>query len=121
MIRQVDLVYSDNMRIVGSWRRDWGRKPRTMAMNRYLLFRSAAQRFLPDIQYINTMANGAADALSRGDIERFRQLRREARKRPEALSSAVCQFMQADLVTTADGSALVKARHHGSIGEYVCE
>ena len=67
------LLWSDNMGVVGSWRRGWAREARTMAVIRHLLFRAACGGYHLEIRYVRSADNGPADALSRGDRVTFRK------------------------------------------------
>ena len=67
-------LYSDNMGVVGAWGWGWSREARTMAVIRQLLFRAACGGYTLDIRFVAGVENGPADALSRGDMDRFRRL-----------------------------------------------
>ena len=56
-----------------------------MALVQQLLFWTAHRQLILDITCIATTQNGAADALSRNNLERFRRLRPQAAAQPARL------------------------------------
>lgn len=56
-----------------------------MEVIRQLLFRAAAGGYDVVIRHVPGVENGPADALSRGDVGRFRQLQPSAADRPTPL------------------------------------
>ena len=79
------IIETDNMGVVGVWGRGWAREPRTMAVLRHLLFRAARGGYVIEICHVPGVENGAADALSRGELARFRLLQPGAEARPTPL------------------------------------
>ena len=93
-------IMSDNMGVVGVWGRGWSGSPVIMALLRQLLFLTARLQFVLHIEYVPTRDNGAADALSRNDVGRFRLLRPGAAPAPVAVPSCVYHYL-ADPITNA--------------------
>ena len=89
------LVRSDNMGVVGCVARGWSGDPRIMALVRHLLFAAARQGFTIHVRHVTTQDNGAADALSRGDLQRFRRLRPAARSTPDPLPVGLQRYLAA--------------------------
>ena len=89
------LVRSDNMGVVGCVARGWSGDPRIMALLRHLLFAAARRAFSLEVRHVSTLANGPADALSRGDWPRFRYLRPAARREPDPLPAGVQAYLSA--------------------------
>ena len=89
------LVRSDNMGVVGCVARGWLGDPRIMALLRHLLFAAARRAFSLEVRHVSTLANGPADALSRGDWPRFRYLRPAARREPDPLPAGVQAYLSA--------------------------
>ena len=80
---------------VGSVARGWSGDPRIMALVRHLLFAAARQGFTIRVRHVTTQDNGAADALSRGDLQRFRWLRPAARSTPDPLPDGLHRYLAA--------------------------
>ena len=89
------LVRSDNMGVVGAVARGWSGDPRTMALLRHLLFTAAMTDFTLEVRFVPTKRNGAADALSRGDIDRFHRLCPTARRQPDSLPPGLPAYLAA--------------------------
>ena len=87
------LIRSDNMGVVGVWGRGWSGSPLIMALLRQLLVWTASQGFAVSIEYVATKENGAADALSRLDLARFRRLRPQAVECPVRLPLCVQAYL----------------------------
>ena len=86
-------IYSDNMGVVGVWGRGWSGDERIMALVRQLLFLTARRQFILDVKYVRTKENGAADALSRNDVVRFRGLRPNAALRPTEVPGCLPAYL----------------------------
>ena len=89
------LVRSDNMGVVGSVARGWSGDSRTMSLLRHLLFAAALQNFSLEVRFVPTHQDGPADALSRGDIARFRRLRPLASQHPDPTPSGLSAYLAA--------------------------
>ena len=89
------VVYSDNMGVVGCWSRGWARESRTMAVIRHMLFLAATGNFILDVKFVPTQLNSAADALSRGLIDRFRKQCPQAVQAPTPLPEELGAFLWA--------------------------
>ena len=58
---------------------------RIMELLRHLLYGAARRGFTLEVRYVPTRDNGAADALSRGELARFQALHATARPSPDPL------------------------------------
>ena len=64
-----------------------------MGLLRHLLFTAAQRAFTLEVRYVQTH-NGPADALSRGDVPRFRRLHPEAESEPDLVPLAVNEYLR---------------------------
>ena len=65
-----------------------------MAAVRHLLFVAALRGFTLEVRFVGTADNGPADALSRGDLQRFRRLRPETHEEPDDLPAGATAYMR---------------------------
>ena len=68
------LFHCDNASVVQAWRSGTRRNKKAMALIRSMLFVAAKYNFILLIELIAGIDNGVADALSRLQVSRFREL-----------------------------------------------
>ena len=88
-------VMCDNMGVVGCVSRGWSGDARTMALLRHLLFAAALSDCTLEALFVPTKENGAADALSRGDFNRFRRFCPAAEAAPDELPTGLTSYLAA--------------------------
>lgn len=76
------LFHCDNLAVVDTWKKGSCRNKRVMALIRLILSLAARFNFILYIQHIPGVDNSIADALSRLQMSRFRQLAPNATEKP---------------------------------------
>ena len=76
------LVHCDNHAVVDIWRAGTSRSPALMKLVRSLFFTAAQDNFTLILQHIQGVNNAIADALSRSQMHRFRELAPQADRLP---------------------------------------
>ena len=76
------LFHCDNESVVKAWYKGTCRNKRVMSLIRFMLARAATCNFIILIRHIAGTDNSIADALSRAQVQRFRELAPSASPRP---------------------------------------
>ena len=79
------MFHCDNEAIVSIWKKGSSRSPRIMALVRHIFFVAAQGNFHVMLTHIQGVKNCIADALSRSQVRRFRQLAPQADNEPTPL------------------------------------
>ena len=108
----------DNSGVVGAWREGWSRDRRLMSLIRPTLFVAATHSFDLQVTHVPGVENSAADALSRLQIGRFRQLHPLASATPTPVPQSLTDFLAApaETCTTASGYRILMLRPAGLFG-----
>lgn len=98
-------MHCDNSGVVGAWQKGWSRDRRLMSLIRQTLFVAATHSFDLQVIHVPGVENSAADALSRLQIDRFRQLHPSAAATPTLVPQSLTAFLAApaETCTTASG------------------
>ena len=88
-------VMCDNMGVVGCVSRGWSGDARTMALLRHLLFAAARRDCTLEARFVPTKENGAADAVSRGELGRFRRSCPAAAVEPDPVPAGLTAYLSA--------------------------
>ena len=83
--RRKILIHCDNQTVVSVWEKGSCKSPKIVALIRMLYFCAAHNNFNVCIQHISSIKNNIADALSRFQHHRFRNLAPNANLQPDII------------------------------------
>ena len=100
--------HCDNSGVVGACGKGWSREPRLMSLLRQMWYLSATHGFTFRVIHVPGCNNSTADALSRLQLDRFRELQPTARPTPTAIPETIRAFLASptERCTVASGFAV---------------
>ena len=100
--------HCDNSGVVGACSKGWSRDPRLMSILRQTWFLSATYGFTYRVVHVPGFVNSTADALSRLQLDRFRELQPDASPGATVIPEPILRFLArpTDECTVASGFAV---------------